>query len=193
MPLGFGSIARRIRWIPSPATCTVAVFIWMLALVQTSVLPYFKILDTQPSLVLITVVLLATMQVGIRALAWGFSGGLFVDLFSAAPLGTNALLFTLVAYAAGARFGGVDRENIVVLMAAVVLSIVVYYPAVLLAIQLQGVDVDWTNHLPGRLWPTTAVNLGAAAVLYLPVRILKQWTRPPPSTDLTRSTLGRHA
>ena len=152
-------------------------FVVLLALVQTSVLPYFEILGAQPSLVLVVVVILATMQVGTRALLWGFGGGLVVDLFSAAPLGTNALLFTVIAYVAGAGFGGVDRTNLVIPVVAIALATFVYYPAVLLALQVQGVEVAWEAHLPGRLWPATAVNLTAGAVLLFPVRVLERWTR----------------
>ena len=171
-----GTAARGARRLPSPGAWAAALFVALLALVQTSVLPYFEILGTQPSLVLVSVVILATMQVGTRALAWGFGGGLLVDLFSAAPLGTNALLFTLFAFAAGGGFGGVDRANIVIPAAAVVLATAVYYPSVLLALQLQGTEVAWAAQLPGRLWPAIAVNLAAAAVLYYPVRVLERWT-----------------
>ena len=179
-----GGAARRTRWIPSPGSWAAAVFIALLALVQTSVLPYFEILGSQPSLILVSVVILATMQVGTRALVWGFGGGLLVDLFSAAPLGTNALLFTLIAYVAGAGFGGVDRSNLVVPVVAIALTTVVYYPAVLLALQLQGVEVAWAAHLPGRLWPVIVVNLAAGAVLFFPVRILERWTRSRPIPTL---------
>ncbi len=160
-----------------------ALFLALLALVQTSVLPYFEILGAQPSLVLVSVVVLATMQVGTRALAWGFGGGLVVDLFSAAPLGTNALLLTVIAYAAGGGFGGVDRANVVIPAAAVVLATAAYYPTVLLALQLQGFEVAWEAHLPGRLWRAIVVNLAAAAGLYYPVRVLERWThgRPIPT------------
>ena len=178
-----GTAARGVRWFPSPGTWAAAIFLALLALVQTSVLPYFEILGAQPSLVLVSVVILATMQVGTRALGLGFAGGLMVDLFSTAPLGTNALLLTLIAYVAGGGFGGVDRANVVIPAAAVVLATAAYYPSVLLALQLQGVEVVWEAHLPVRLWPAIIVNLGAAAVLYYPVRILERWThgRPIPT------------
>ena len=175
-----GTAARGARRLPSPGTWAAALFLALLALVQTSVLPYFEILGAQPSLVLVCVVILATMQVGTRALGWGFGGGLIVDLFSAAPLGTNALLFTLIAYLAGSGFGGVDRANVVIPVAAVALATVAYYPSVLLALQLQGVDIAWAAHLPARLWPAIVVNLAAAAVLYYPVRVLERWTHGRP-------------
>ena len=178
-----GTAARGARWLPSPGTLAAALFLALLALVQTSVLPYFEILGAQPSLILVSVVILATMQVGTRALGWGFGGGLLVDLFSAAPLGTNALLFTLIAYVAGGGFGGVDRANLLIPVVAVALATAAYYPSALLALQLQGIDVAWEAHLPARLWPAIVVNLGASAVLYYPVRVLERWThgRPIPT------------
>ena len=146
-----GTAARGVRWLPSPGTLAAALFLALLALVQTSVLPYFEIMGAQPSLVLVSVVILATMQVGTRALGWGF--------------------------------GGVDRANVLIPVVAVALATAAYYPSVLLALQLQGLDVAWEAHLPARLWPAIGVNLGAAAVLYYPVRVLERWThgRPIPT------------
>ena len=106
------SRAERRGWAPSPGAWSGAVFIAVLALLQTSVTPYFPVLGARPALVLVSVVIFATFQVGQRSLVWGFGGGLLVDLFSAAAPGTNALLFTLIAYAAGSGGFVLDRPRV---------------------------------------------------------------------------------
>ena len=144
-----------------------ALFVFVLALLQTSVLPYFEVFGVQPALVMVAVVILATTHADSRALRWGFGGGLAVDLFSAAPIGTNALLFTLLAFAAGLGGRGLDRT-------------LVYYPALLLALQVQQFPIDWSAQLSTRLLPAVAVNLLAGLVLYPFVRQLEKWTRAAP-------------
>ena len=157
-----------------------ALFVFVLALLQTSVLPYFEVFGVQPALVMVAVVILATTHTDSRALLWGFGGGLAVDLFSAAPIGTNALLFTLLAFAAGVGGRGLDRTIVIFPIAATVIATLVYYPALLLALQVQQFPIDWSAQLSARLLPAVAVNLLAGLVLYPFVRQLEKWTRAAP-------------
>ena len=55
---------------------------------------------------------------------------------------------------------------------------VVYYPMLLLALQVQGLNVDWGSQVGARLLPAVAVNVLAAVALYPLVRLLARWARP---------------
>ncbi len=157
-----------------------ALFVALLALLQTGVLPFFPVMGARPSLVLVAVVAFASMHVGPRALAWGFGGGLLLDLFSSAPLGTNALLFTVIAYAAGRVGLGLDRTHLVFPILATALATIVYYPSLILMLQIQGFQVDWSVQVGARLLPAIALNVAAAIVLFPFVRQFYRWTRPMP-------------
>ena len=176
-------IPQRSGWrgrLPPLGAWVAALFVTLLAVLQTSVLPYFPILGVQPALVLVSAVVFASTHTGSQALIWGFGGGLLVDLFSAAPLGTNALLFTLIAFAVGTGGRGLDRTHPLFPILATALATAVYYPTLLLALQLQGFGVDWGSQVGARLLPAVAVNVLAAVVLYPFVRLLGRWTGPVP-------------
>ena len=171
---------RYIRLIPTGSLAAI-VFVALLALLQSSVAPHFPILGIQPSLVLVAVVLVATIDPGSRSLRWGFLGGLAVDIFSAMPLGTNAILFTLFAFALGAVGQGLDRTHLLFPLLAVAVAVSIYYPLVVVAMGAHGFHVDWDVQVGSRLLPGIAVNVLAGLILYPFVRTLERWTRPPPT------------
>ena len=155
-----------------------ALLIAVLALLQTSVFPSFAIAGIRPALVLMAATTLATVSNDARALYWGFAGGLLVDLLSATPLGVNALLFTLLVYIVGGQGRRFDRANLVFPVMAGAAATALYYPALVLALQLQGFDIDWGEQVWNRLPRAVAVNTGAAILLYPAVRLTERWTRP---------------
>jgi len=55
---------------------------------------------------------------------------------------------------------------------------VLYYPAVVLTLQVQGFDIDWGQQVWDRLPRAVAVNAGATTLLYPVVRLADRWTRP---------------
>ena len=70
------------------------------ALFELSVGPYFRVSSTQPHFVLILGVIL-TIGLGLEAgLAWGFVGGLVLDVLAQRPLGATAFALLLAVGAA---------------------------------------------------------------------------------------------
>ena len=163
------------------------ILILLLGLLQSSVFPYFEIVGIRPSLVLMAAITLATVSNDSRALYWGFLGGLLIDLLSAAPLGANTLIFTLLVYIIGGQGRRFDRANVVLSILAGVAATVLYYPTVVLTLQLQGFELDWGKQVWERLPRAVAVNAGATVLLYPGVRLVDQWTRP----QSTARYLGR--
>ena len=82
--------------------------------------------------------------------------------------------------AAGVGGRGLDRTIVIFPIAATVIATLVYYPALLLALQVQQFPIDWSAQLSARLLPAVAVNLLAGLVLYPFVRQLEKWTRAAP-------------
>lgn len=149
----------------------------ILGLLQTSVFPSFAIAGIRPALILMTVITLATISDDARAVYWGFAGGVLVDLLSATPLGVNALLFTLLVYIVGGQGRRFDRANLVFPVLAGAAATLLYYPALVLALQLLGFDIDWGSQVWDRLPRAVAVNAGASLLLYPAVHLVEQWTR----------------
>jgi len=59
-----------------------------LALLQSTAMPYLKLFGVMPNLMLLTVVAWSLLRGPGEGVVWGFVGGIFLDLFSRAPLGT---------------------------------------------------------------------------------------------------------
>ena len=168
----------RRRWQLRTGAVGAALLLLVLGLLQTSVFPSFAIAGIRPALVLMAAITLATVSDDSRALYWGFAGGLVVDLLSATPTGVNALLFTLLVYIVGGQGRRFDRANLVFPVLAGAAATLLYYPAVVLTLQLQGFDIDWGKQVWDRLPRAVAVNAGATTLLYPVVRLADRWTRP---------------
>lgn len=65
----------------------------LLVVLQTSLLPYFPILGIVPQLLFLVAVGWGLLRGLNEGLLWAFVAGLFVDIFSAAPLGLSAVVY----------------------------------------------------------------------------------------------------
>lgn len=159
------------NWLPSPRGLGVVALIGILALIQACVFPFFPILGTNPSLVLMLVIAIATIDNRSLSLVWGFIGGFIVDIFSSAPLGTSAFLFTLLVHLAGSWGQRFERVTVVFAVLAGAVATMLYYPMFALAMQLHGLNFDWILLARDQLPHALAVNTGAILVLYPVARI----------------------
>lgn len=64
-----------------------------LAILQTAVLPFFPILGLSPQLPFLVALSWALLRGMEEGVIWAFIGGVFVDMFSVAPMGGSALSF----------------------------------------------------------------------------------------------------
>ena len=69
----------------------------LLAVLQTSLVSHLRLLEGRPDLVLLAIVAWALTGRGREAMILGFAGGLFLDAFSAVPLGVSSAALVLVA------------------------------------------------------------------------------------------------
>ena len=180
---------RRGRRLWIGYICSV-LLVLILGLLQTSVFPSFAIVGIRPALVLMSTITLATISDDARALYWGFAGGLLIDLLSTTPLGVNALLFTLLVYIVGGQGRRFDRVNPVFPVLAGVAATVLYYPALILALQLLEFNIDWGKQVWDRLPRAVAVNAGATMLLYPVVRRVEAWTYPHGSARFLGRSVG---
>jgi rod shape-determining protein MreD len=96
------------------------------ALLELSVGPYLRVESTQPHLVLVLGVVV-TVALGLEAgLAWGFLGGLILDILAQRPLGSTAFAMLLCVGAAYVLSRLVTRLRPVVPIPATFLLSLVY-------------------------------------------------------------------
>jgi rod shape-determining protein MreD len=89
------------------------------ALLQSTIVPYLRISDAQPDLVLVFVVtatIAGTVEAG---LASAFIGGLMIDLLAPRPLGMTAFMLLLSVVLAASIDRALDRARFVVPTVAV--------------------------------------------------------------------------
>lgn len=68
---------------------------FLLAVVQTAVLPHFQLLNLSPILPLLFAMAWALLHRAEDGLMWAFIGGLFLDLFSITYVGISSLTFVV--------------------------------------------------------------------------------------------------
>ena len=166
------------NWLPSPGGLGAVGLIGILALLQACVFPFFPIVGTSPSLVLMLVIALATIDNRSRVLVWGFAGGLIVDIFSAAPLGTSALLFTLLAHLTGRWGRRFERVTVILSVLAGAVATMLYYPMFAFAMHLEGLNFDWVLLARDQIPRALAVNAVATLLLYPAARMATKLGRP---------------
>ena len=176
--------ATQRGWIPRANSIGTVVLILIMVLFQSSVFPYFQIAGVRPSLVLVTVIVLAKTSSSSRILVWAFASGLFVDLLSVSPIGTNALLFTLLVVVVDARSQRFEQVSLASTILSVAIALLLYYPAIVLAMQLNGFEVNWRTQVLDRLPFASLVNIFFALLMYPVLRLLRKNQRPSSTPSL---------
>ena len=131
----------------------------LLAVLQTSLVSHLRLLEGRPDLVLLAVVAWALTGKGREAMILGFAGGLFLDAFSAVPLGVSSAALVLVAVITSYSEGQFWGINPIMQLAAVLVGSVVYYAVILFALVAIGQPVDFQQALGQIVLPSLFLNL----------------------------------
>ncbi len=87
-----------------------ALFLVVIVLVQTTILPYARVFDVVPDLGLVATVAIAYKEGPELGATFGFFAGLATDFFLQTPLGLSALAFALTGYLIGLIQGSLLRS-----------------------------------------------------------------------------------
>jgi rod shape-determining protein MreD len=87
-----------------------ALFLVALVLIQTTILPYVRVLEVVPDLGLVATVAIAYREGPEVGATFGFCAGLAADFFLQTPLGLSALAFALTGYIIGLVQGSLLRS-----------------------------------------------------------------------------------
>ncbi len=149
-----------------------------LAVLQTAVLPRFPILGMVPQLPLLVALAWGLLRGINEGIVWAFIGGLCLDLFSVAPLGTTALAFMLAITAVTwiENAFPTSRFFLPVVMAA--LATLIYLFIYLLLLRLLGQPIDLQT--VAKLSPTALLHSALILPIYWIMHLLDQLFRPRP-------------
>ncbi len=152
------------------------------AVVQSTLLSHLHFFGGTLDLVLVLTLgwtLAGDWQGGI---AWGFMGGLFLDLLSGGPLGAAALGLTLMAYMASLTEGHFWRSHILLPLGTVMLGTLGFHGLYLIALAYSGYDLNWSASLAYVTLPTLVLNTLGMVPLYTLLRWLHAIVFPAPVT-----------
>jgi rod shape-determining protein MreD len=112
-------------------------------------------------------------------MAWGFIGGIFLDLLSGLPIGASSLMLTLIAYLVSFLEGRFWEAHLLMPLAIALIASLIYHFFGLGAIALSGRGIDVSMAIARVIMPSTFLNL----LITLPVtqlaRSISQRLDPP--------------
>lgn len=138
-------------------------------LLQVSVVQRVEFGDVSPDLVVLAIVSLALLSNSVDGAIIGFTGGVAIGLFAALPLGSHALLCTLIGYMAG-RWGEslvTDQHPAPPLVAGVLATLAMHAGRPTVEFLVNPAVVSG-----GSLWSGLAIVTLVNAVLAIPIYAL---------------------
>jgi rod shape-determining protein MreD len=154
-----------------------AVLLFVVVVVQLSIMANVDILGGHPNLLLVSLVSVALLRGAIFGAVAGFCSGLLADTGVFGTLGFTALLLTLAGYWTG-RYGettGRDRAHAPLLSIAV---ITVLYQIAALVLRFMLGEHAPAGHIFAGLFPTVVLNLILTVPGYAFTRLLlrpREW------------------
>ncbi|HMA36162.1 MAG TPA: rod shape-determining protein MreD [Chloroflexia bacterium] len=146
------------------------VLVVLAGLLQTSVLPVLLPqavhVDLRPDLLLLLVVAVTLAHSLHEATIWAFAGGLFLDLLSGVPLGTNALCLILVAALASLGTSNPFRAHLIMPLGMVFVCTIFYYLLLLGLRTILGQHFSWLDALAAVVLPTALFNVALMPLIY---------------------------
>lgn len=150
-------------------------FLFALAVVQASAVPYLAIWGVFPDLPLLFVTAWALLNGTRQGVLWGFVAGLALDLLSGVPFGALTLSLMAVGFASGLGATVVFRAQVMFPVLFVFLATVLYDLILLLMVQLSGDAVSWSGSLLRIVLPSAALNALLAPVVLWVLKRLNGW------------------
>jgi rod shape-determining protein MreD len=135
----------------------------ILAVIQAAILPYFTIFGLSPQLLLIFALAWGLLRGPEDGAAWAFIAGIFLDLFSATPMGVSSLALMVGVVAASFVLRSLPSSRFVMPVVLAAMASLIYLLLYLLLLRLTGYPVVWA--VAGRLPLVAVLN----SLLVLPV------------------------
>lgn len=143
----------------------------LVIIVQSTLLARVRIFETQPDLLLVTVVCWSLLAGVTQGLFMAFAGGILLDLVAGLPLGASALALMPLCFLASLGRNSVYHNNIWLPALLVALATPLHAWLLLLTRQLRGAPIDWLGTTTHLILPEIALNV---ALTLLVVRLLRR-------------------
>jgi rod shape-determining protein MreD len=128
------------------------------AVIQSSVIANFHFYGGSLDLVLIMTLSWTLAGDWEGGAAWGFCGGLFVDLLSGGPFGLTSLALVILAYLASLTEGRLWRSHVLLPLITVAFSTLGLHVISLLGLSVAGWPIDWPLSLLRVTLPAAVLN-----------------------------------
>ena len=178
----------------SPSPYFTIPFLLVVATLQSTATPRLQFSGAWPDLMLLSVVswsLLAAFRArelqyageppsllrGINdGVVWGFVGGIFLDLFSTAPLGLSAVALMLAALVVGVLCVGASSSGLILVPVMAVAGTLIYHLVFLAGLALTSHPVFWSIAASRVVLPSVVFNLALIPLVYGLLTRVNRWT-----------------
>lgn len=153
-------------------------FFFLVAIAQAVWIPLFSIAGFRVDLALVLVVAWGLGSPAGEAAVWGFIAGIFLDLLSGLPLGTQTIALTAIGWLMGLAPLNVFQENVLLPPAAMIVATLVYDLFVLGILAVLNTSIAWSDYLLRVTLPSAILNTIAFPFIYLPMQWFTRRRRP---------------
>ncbi len=150
------------------------------AVLQSTVLSHFHMLAGTLDLVLLLTLSWTISGDWLGGIAWGFIGGLCLDLLSGGPVGAAALGLVLMAYFASLTEGRFWRSHVLLPLATIALGTFGFHTLYLVGLSLSGYPVSWSYDLARVTLPAAVLNTLGMLPVYHALRRVHHLVYPTP-------------
>ncbi len=158
-------------WIIVPA-------LGLSAFLQATLMPLLAIGGGKIDLPLLVVVSWGLLSLPGEAALWGFVAGIFLDLLSGLPFGTQTLALTAIGLLMGLTQTTIFTTNVILPPAAILVATLAYDVLILAMMSTLGTPVQWNDYLIFRILPTALFNTLALPLVYFPLLRLHRHAYP---------------
>ncbi len=148
------------------------------AFLQATVVPLLSIGGWKIDLPLIIIVSWGLLTVPGEAGLWGFIAGVFLDLFSGFPYGTQTIALTTIGLLMGLSQTTIFTTNLVLPPVAMLLATCGYDLLILAIASTAGTPIQWNDYALWRILPSAVLNSIALLLVYFPLQRLYRYVYP---------------
>ncbi len=160
-------------------------FYWVLipalalaAIVQATIVPLLAIGGFKVDLPLLIVVSWGLLGAPGQAAVWGMLAGLFLDLLSGLPFGTQTFALASIGLLLGLTQTTIFHTNLILPPAAAFAATFAYNIIVLAVLSTLGWVIQWDEYVLRVMLPTAILNTIALPLVYFPLQRLYHRINP---------------
>jgi rod shape-determining protein MreD len=152
-----------------------AFIIFIIALLQSTILNNIKIYNVKPNLLLVLIVIVAFLTSNVEGAIVGFFCGLVHDMVSGKLLGFYALLGMYLGFCIGSLNKRLNKENIFIVLFFTFVSSIIYEYTVYLLNSLASGTIDFVFPLRRLILPEAIYNSFASIFIFIIVFKIHSW------------------